>query len=85
MTPIDLIFDPAHDPINKPARKTLSATQVRMHTLTRATIRNFRSCESVTRWTLRPTRLLSATTAPTKNMIEILWKHAKYHWREFAT
>lgn len=48
MTPIDLIFDPAHDPINKPARKALSATQVRMHTLTRATIRNFRSCESVT-------------------------------------
>ncbi len=25
------------------------------------------------------------TYSPELNLIEILWKHAKYHWREFAT
>ena len=28
---------------------------------------------------------LSAAHSPELNRIEILWKHAKYHWRRFVT
>ena len=55
--------------------------------LDNASIHHHIDQELMTKWLCQHKTLLCylPTYSPELNMIEIVWKHAKYHWRDFMT